>query len=254
MLATSNLSPLRLIVVAAALATAVMSVSAHHVWIEQDAQGATLYFGEFHENTREVSPGLLDKFGKPEAKHLGAKGAAATEMRKTATGFALAARAAAGESVIAQDAAYPSFEQKTGDKVARGIYVPAARLVADFSAREPQLLLDLVPAGSPAKNEVELKAFYRGQPLPKAKIELLTPFGWTREYHTDDKGSVRVSLPWKGTYVAEINHRDNKPSERALGDQSEKYDRASYVTSLTLTQPDGLAPLPAVPAAGPSKE
>ena len=46
------------------------SASAHHLWLEADGQGARLYFGEFDENLREASPGLLDRL-KPEAKVAG---------------------------------------------------------------------------------------------------------------------------------------------------------------------------------------
>ena len=39
--------------------------AAHQIWLEQDARAARLYFGEFGDNLREASPGLLDKFGLP---------------------------------------------------------------------------------------------------------------------------------------------------------------------------------------------
>ena len=59
------------------------SASAHHLWLESDGQGARLYFGEFDENLREASPGLLDRFKPlPEAKAVGA--AAAVPGSRTA--------------------------------------------------------------------------------------------------------------------------------------------------------------------------
>ena len=44
------------------------NVHAHHVWIEQEGNQATLYFGEFADNLREVSPGRLDRFVKPSVQ------------------------------------------------------------------------------------------------------------------------------------------------------------------------------------------
>ena len=56
--------------VAAVLAAG--AAQAHHVWLEQDAAGATLYFGEYGENLRETTPGYLDKFVAPTARRVSA--------------------------------------------------------------------------------------------------------------------------------------------------------------------------------------
>lgn len=225
------------------------SAQAHQVWLEQDAQGAKLYFGEFGENLREASPGLLDKFVKPTGQKVSARGAEPLQVSKTPNGFALAGRAARGESLIAEENTYPVSERKQGDKVTRSIYVPAARLVTDTAKQEPKLTLDLVPTGTLAAGSVEVQAFYKGKPLPKAKVAVVTASGWAQEHHADDAGKLTVSLPWRGTYVLEMSHSDATAGERG----AEKYDRASYVTSLTLEQADGLAALPASPAAAPNK-
>jgi len=235
---------------AIALAAAAFAAQAHHVWIEQDAKGATLYFGEFGGNLREASPGLLDKFVKPTAQRLSARGDAALQPARNAGGFALGARAGKGESIVAEEATYPISESKSADKVTRSLYQPAARLVTDFSAQAPKLTLDLVPTGRASKDGVEFQAFYKGQPLPKAKVEVITASGWAQGHSTDEAGKFSVKLPWRGTYVLEMSHRDNAGGERANGD---KYDRASYVTSLTVLQPRGLAALPAASAAAPNK-
>lgn len=226
-----------------------IGAQAHQTWLEQDANGAKFYFGEFGENLREASPGLLDKFVKPVAHKISAKGAEPLEIKKTANGFALSATAAPGESLIAEEVAYPSWESKAGDKTARNIYVPAARLATTLTKQDPKLTLDLVPTGSVDKGNVELQAFYKGQPLPKAKVAVVTASGWAQEHHTDAAGKFSVNLPWKGTYVLELSHNDAAGVERA----GEKFDRGSYVTSLTLQLNDGLAALPAAPAAEPNK-
>lgn len=222
---------------------------AHQTWIEQNAKGATFFFGEFGENLREASPGLLDKFPMPVAHKISAKAKEAAVVTKTPTGFAISARAAKGESLIAEETGYPSWEQKRGTTSQRGVYMPAARLVTDLNPQAPQLTLDLVPTGQNSKGKVEVQAFYKGQPLPKAKVVVVTASGWSQEHHTDDAGKLAISTPWRGTYVLELAHSDKTVGQRG----EEKYDFADYVTSLTINQPTGVAALPAPAPATPNK-
>ncbi len=237
---------------AAAIACALMSLGtagAHQVWLEQDGKEAKLYFGEFGENLRETSPGLLDKFIAPVAQKISAAGNAPLNVGKSSNGFPIAGRAAKGESLVAEEPGYPVSERKDGEKITRSIYVPAARLVTDFSKQAPVLTLDLVPTGQLLKGAVEVQAFYKGQPLPKAKIVVVTSAGWSQEHRTDEQGKLTTQLPWEGPYVLELTHNDNTGGERG----AEKYNRASYVTSLTLAQPAGIHALPASPPAIPNK-
>ena len=233
----------------ALLFAAATAAQAHHVWLEQDASGATLYFGEYGQNLRETTPGYLDKFVAPTAQRISASAAQPLTLSKTPKGFVLSGSAAKGESLVAEDGRYPISERKDGDKLVRSLYVPAARLVNTFDKQAPHLTLDLVPTGNNGADGMQVQVFYKGQPLPKAKIEVVTPFGWGKELRGDDQGRLKLNLPWKGSYVLEVKHADTSAGERG----SEKYDRASYVTSLTITQPEGLAALPAAPAAAPNK-
>ena len=221
---------------------------AHHVWLEQDGNQTKLYFGEFGDNLRETSPGRLDVFVKPAAQKFSGTARQDLAATKTANGFAVATRLAKGESLIAQDTAYPIRERKDGDKTERGLYVPAARLVVDTSAQTPQLTLDVVPTGKTAKDQMEVQVFYKGQPLAKAKVAVLTASGWMQEIRAADDGKLMVAMPWAGSYVMEVKHLDTA-GERG----GEKYDKANYVTSLTLVQAKGLLALPAPPAAVPGK-
>lgn len=232
-----------------ALFFAATTAQAHHVWLEQDAAGATLYFGEFGQNLRETSPGYLDKFVAPDAQRISAASTQPLTLSKTPKGFVLSGSADKGESLVAQDPRYPVSERKDGDKLVRSLHVPAARLVNTFDKQAPQLTLDLVPTGNNGPDGIEVQVFYKDQPLPKARVEVVTPFGWSKALRGDDQGRLKLSLPWRGSYVLEVKHADSSAGERG----SEKYDRASYVTSLTITQPEGLAALPASPSTAPNK-
>lgn len=211
--------------------------SAHHIWIEVDALGTRIYFGEFGENLREASPGSLDKLA-PQARAVSASGERTLPVQKSANAFAASGRVDGNDSVVAEDIRWPSFERKRDGK--RGIYMPAARFVPDRAPRPAVLTLDIVPKGGD-----RFQVSYKGRPLANARVEIRTPSGWGREAKTGDDGDFEVELPWRGIYVLEVQHKDEEPGKRG----EEAYDFASYVTSLTVMQPAGIEPLPAaVPA------
>jgi uncharacterized GH25 family protein len=210
--------------VALTLAT---TAQAHQIWLEQPAgQPTVLHFGEFGENLRETSPGLLDKFGQPRATLISAKGEQPLQVTKTATGFSVSGKAAPGDSIVAEDAFYPLFKTRQADKEGMGAYHPAARYVGGFAAQQPKLALDIVPPG----NAGEFKVFFKGQPLPKAKVGVAVQSGWEKKAESDAQGLVRFDLPWQGNYVIEAMHSDRTPGERpalAAGKGAEKFDSAA---------------------------
>lgn len=216
---------------------------AHHVWLEQDGKTVKLQFGEFGLNQRETTPGLLDKFVAPTATLIGTSGERALTVTKSAGGFVLSGAPAAGESIVAEEGNYPSWETTKDGNVSTHVWIPAARLATGFGAQQPKLALDIVPTGTAG----QFKVFYKGQPLPKAVVNATVPSGWAREATTDAQGAVQFDLPWRGVYVLEAKHTDKTGGERA----GKTYASASYVTSLTVTQPKGLAALPAGPAMPP---
>lgn len=226
------------------LLAAAAGAQAHQIWIEQDATGARLYLGEFADNLRERSPGMLDKFVQPTASLITAKGERPAALGKQTNSFVIAARAIPGESLIAQELGYPAWERKQGDRIERHVWVPAARWVGDFAARTPQLSLDLVPTGQPGQFQV----FYKGQPLPEAKVDVVAASGWSREVQADKNGLISVALPWKSAYVLEAKHTDKGGVERA----GQKFDVGIYVTTLSFSLPQGLESPPPPPAATPT--
>ncbi len=223
-----------------------LPAQAHQIWIEQpDGQNAVIRFGEFGENLREVSPGLLDKFVKPTGMLVSAKGERKADGAKIADGFALPFKAASGESIVAEDAQYPLYTWNS----TVSWYHPAARLITSFAEQPPRLALDLVPAGKPG----QFRLFFKGQPRAKVKVTLTTQSGWSKDGHTDEQGLVNFDLPWKGVYVAEVSVNDRTAGERAGANGPEKYDAVNYVTTTTYIHTAGLPPIPAGAAATPGK-
>ena len=232
-----------------ALLGAATSAQAHQIWIEQAEGKAIVRFGEYGENLREVSPGLLDKFVKVTATLVSAKGEQKADATKTANGFTLPFSAAAGDAIIAEDASYPLYTWKQQGKDTTNWYYPAARFITSFAAQQPKLVLDLVPTGQ----DGQFKLIFKDQPKAKTKVTLVTESGWSKEAHTDDQGLVKFDMPWKGVYVAEVSFNDRTAGERKGTSGAEKYDGVSYATTVTFLNPNGLAPVPAGPPATPGK-
>lgn len=216
--------------------------SAHHLWLESSDAGTHVYFGEFGENLREVSPGRLDRL-QPQARAISATGEQALAIDKSPTGFVVTGKIDKGDSVIAADLRSPVRASTRDGVTTRSLYRPAARFVPDFASRKPALELDIVPAG-----DGKFQVSFKGKPLAKTKVEVIAASGWVREERTGEDGSFAVSLPWRGTYVMEVHYTDKTPGKQ--GDEA--YDVASYVTTLTVMQPQGLEPPPAPPAAKPN--
>jgi hypothetical protein len=227
---------------AAALLSAAFSgiASAHTLWLEREGDGARLYFGEFDENLREASPGLLDRLS-PQARIAGSD--KALKVDKTAGFFAVTGAVGADDSVVAEDARIT--ERRGAEKPTRVLSRLGARTVADFKERPAVNTLDVVPAGKPGA----FKVFYQGKPLAKAKLELIAESGWKREFKTDEQGAVEAPLPWRGAYVIEVQHTDATPGK--LGEEA--YDSVRCASTLAFRVTDGTQGPPAPPLVTPKR-
>jgi hypothetical protein len=215
------------------------SAAAHTIWVEREGDGARLYFGEFDENLREGSPGLLDRL-KPEAKVAGSD--KALKLEKQATFFAVAGPLAKDDSVVAETV---SVYERRGEKPGKSLSRLGARTVADFKEQAPVNTLDIVPAGKPGL----FKVFYQGKPLAKAKAELIAESGWKREFKTDEQGAFEAELPWRGGYVIEVQHTDATPGK--LGEEA--YDTVRCASTLFIRVADGLQGPPQPPVTTPKR-
>ncbi|NIF86138.1 DUF4198 domain-containing protein [Comamonas sp. Tr-654] len=216
------------------------TAQAHQVWLENNGGQAQLFFGEFNDNLRETSPGALDKFlTTPTLAQQTASGTQQLSGQRNATGFSY--NAASQAQTLFASAAYPLIDRSKRNEPAL-LWVPAARWVAtpgQAVAANAQAL-DLVPTGKPG----QLMVSFNGMALPKTKVQIVAPSGWSREAQSDEQGRVSFALPWKGLYVAEVHHSHKQGGEA----QGKSYGEASYVTTLSFSVEDGM-PSPALPAA-----
>ncbi len=221
------------------------SAHAHQIWLEQTPKAASLYFGEYDRNQREISPGLLDKITQQTATLANAKGEQALTSTRTNKAIVFSAHAAKNETIFTEDASYPVSEYKNGEVTVRFARILGARLVTSNQPQEPKLTLDLVPTGK----QGEFKIFYKGQAQAKTKVGLIAQSGWTREASSDEHGVVKFDLPWQGTYVLEVRYVDKTPGERA----GKSYDFTNHMTTLSLSQISGIKSLPITSATEASK-
>ena len=142
-----------------------------------------------------MSPGYLDKLGKPTATLVAAKGEKLLTVTKQRDAFVIAGKPAPGEAVIVVDSAYPVSESKDGDKAVRSVWTPAARLAGGPGAQTPKLPLDLVPTGTAG----EFQVFFRGKPLAEAEVTLTIVSGWSKRHDAHLHDQRRPALPAAAT-------------------------------------------------------
>jgi len=183
---------------------------AHYLWIEPDvARHARLYFGEYQENLRETGEGRLDRIKAPQAwivGHDGGRRAVATQRQTD--NFDLGPVDAAGVTLV-EDASGEVLDLKAyGYGVVRPIFYARYAPAAGEVAQAPQLTLDIVPAQAGG-----YVVYFRGRPLPKAKVAVYAPNQWQQEHRADGQGRVQISTPWPGHYVLEVIHTEPQPGE-----------------------------------------
>lgn len=216
------------------------SAFAHTLWLEPDGDRMRLFYGEFGENLREASPGLLDRLALPVARI----GDRQVMVERTATSFLLGGTRQPAESAAAEQRRVA--ERKQGDKVARVLNVLGARWAPDPGEREPWLALEILPTPKPGT----FKVLYLGKPVAKAKVELIAESGWKKEFRTEPDGTFLAALPFKGGYVMEAEHLDATAGSHA----GEAYDTMRFVTTLSFRVAEGLEGPPRPPITVPKRE
>lgn len=183
---------------------------AHYLWIEPDAaRHARLYFGEYQENLRETSEGRLNWIKAPQAWVIDRDGTRrATATSRQRDHFDLGPVAGA-QATLVEDASGEVLDLKAyGYGVVRPFFY--ARYAATTAeAASPQLTLDIVPEKQPGRYGV----YFRGRPLPRAKITVYAPNQWQQEHRADEQGIVQVATPWPGHYVLEVIHSEPQSGE-----------------------------------------
>jgi hypothetical protein len=197
----------------------------HYVWFERDDdRPARAYLGEWIDDIREKTGGMLDRIKAPRV-FLGASTEALPVKRhENHLEFQTNGR---GDVRLVENSMPPREDKEKGGFTKTIYYAKAGR--SETSAR---LDLELVPT---APNGDTLMLMFHGAPLPKAEVTIVGPSKWQKPLVTNDKGQISLPTPWAGRYVLEVIHFDEK-----AGGASEKFNRTRHISSLSFVQQDGI--------------
>lgn len=197
---------------------------AHYVWLEREGDGPVrAYFGEWVDDIREKTGGLLDRFKAPRV-FLGANDSATMKRNENNLEFHVKGRG----DVRFVDGSVPAREDKEKGGSTKTIYY-ARHGRAETAAK---LDLELVPT---AVNGKTFTLIFLGSPLPKTELTIIGPSKWEKPLVTDEQGRVTLPMPWAGRYVLEVIYFDEKPG--SSGD--ERFDRTRHISSLSFVQLSG---------------
>jgi hypothetical protein len=198
-------SIIRVLIVAVAALLAIEPARAHFIWIEPEAGGrASVFFGEVQEGVREKTGGRLDEIANPVFT-APVKDGQWQKLPFTRKDDRFAVSGVKENRLLATESTTPVQDlTKYGIGVVKPMFY-ARTEAAD--AGKPHHTLDVVPTGE--KNVY--RVYFRGQPLPKAKVMVYAPNLWMMERVADDSGQITIETPWPGLYVLDIVHKEETP-------------------------------------------
>ena len=174
-----------------AILSQINSAHAHYVWLERDGDGpAHAYFGEWIDDIREKSGGLLDRIKTPRV-FLGAS----TEplpVKRNANNFEIAVKGR-GDLRLVDNSMAAREDKDKGGTTKTIYYARAGRTEA-----AGKLDLEIVPV---KPNDNMFIVLFAGSPLPKAEVTVAGPPKWEKRLVADDQGRIVVPTPWAGHYV-----------------------------------------------------
>ena len=202
------------------------SAQAHYVWLERDGnEPARAYLGEWIDDVREKSGGMLDRIKAPRV-FLGSS-SDPLPVKRNENSLEINVKEH-GDVRLVESSMPPREDKEKGGATKTIYYAKAGR-----SETASILDLELTPA---VPNGNTLVVMFLGAPLPKAEVTLVGPSKWQKPLIADDKGQIRLPIPWAGRYVLEVTHFDDK----AGGSGNEKFNRTRHISSRSFVQQDDI--------------
>jgi hypothetical protein len=198
---------------------------AHYVWLERDGDGpARAYLGEWIDDIREKSGGMLDRIKAPRVFLSGGE---PLPIKRNENHLEIQLKGSGDVRLV--ESSMPAREDKEKGGATKTVYYAKA----GRSETAAKLDLEFVPT---AANGNTMTLFFLGAPLSKAEVTVVGPAKWQKPLMTDAKGQVTLPTPWAGRYVLEVTHFEEKPG----GSGSEKFNRTRHISSLSFVQQNGL--------------
>ncbi len=206
---------------AALFIAAASTVSAHTIWIEPKDGQLVVRFAE-PGTAFEKSPGYLDSLSPPVTFMVVTNSPKRADAQKKADHFVIA-----GTTVTNVAGVETTFTVRGGRKpIFYARWQPE-----NGGASTPLLTLDLVPTGKPG----EVRAYFRGKPLPNAVATLRGPDEKDHEITADAEGFLHFDAKEPGQYLLTIPHyREPQPLPGFYGGVAYKED--SHNAALTWVQ------------------
>jgi hypothetical protein len=198
---------------------AATSALAHTVWIEPSEGLLVARFAE-PGNDFETSPGYLDSLSPLLAFKLVTNAPVTMDVPKKSDRFLLSG--AATTNVVGLETI---FTVRGGRKP----HFYARWQPTGGGAGRPLLTLDLVPTGKSG----EVRAYFRGQPLPNIKATLRAPDEKETELTADSEGYLHFEAKQSGQYLLTIAHYREPLAGFHRG---VAYQETSHNTALTWRQ------------------
>jgi uncharacterized GH25 family protein len=106
--------------------------------------------------------------------------------------------------------------------------------ISDTAAINPQGLtvVDATKKVSSEKAETTLTVLYKGQPIKDTEVTIFVADQWSKKLTTDDKGTVKFTLPWDTKYVAEVTKKEEVPGTYNGKEYQFIYHCATYTLPL----------------------
>jgi hypothetical protein len=217
---------LRHLTLAAILLLYSASAQAHYIWLERDGAVARAYYGEWSDDVRERTGGLLDRILAPEAYHASREAKLTVARREDHLEIALAG---ASDVRLVVDALNPYADKQNGGKTRPMLHARTGR-----AETEGKLMLEFVPV---APNSSTFALLLRNAPLPKVEVTVYGPPKWSKALHTDEQGRINVPTPWAGRYIIEVVHFEAQPGGSGDG----AYERIRHVSTISFETTTGIA-------------
>jgi hypothetical protein len=199
---------------------------AHYVWLERDRDGpARAYFGEWIDDVREKSGGLLGRIKAPQV-FLGANNEPLS-VKRNENNLEIAAHGD-GDLRLVDNSMVPREDKEKGGTTKTIYHARGGR-----AETVGKLELEIVPLKA---SDNLFTVLFAGAPLPKAEVTVAGPPKWERRLTTDDKGRITVPTPWAGRNVLKVTYFDEKPG----GSEGEKFNRTRHISSLSFVQQNGI--------------
>jgi hypothetical protein len=152
------------LIAALALLMCASQAEAHYIWLERDGAVARAYYGEWSDDVRERTGGLLDRILSPEAYHNARDTKLSVARRDDHFEIALAG---AGDVRFVVDALNPYADKQNGGKTRPMLHARTGR-----AETEGKLMLEFVPV---APNGSTFALLLRNAPLPKVDVTIYGP-------------------------------------------------------------------------------